>query len=70
MISINFQLFNKSMTKVIEYMEKLEVIEATNKQSDTKKNDKDKSEDKIGKSKNKTKKFQKNILSSKSKRQR
>ena len=31
MISINFQLFNKFSTEVIEYMEKLEVIEATNK---------------------------------------
>ena len=39
MISINFQPFNKSMTEVIEYMEKLEVLEATNKQSGTKKND-------------------------------
>ena len=36
MISINFQPFNKSMTEVIEYMEKLEVLEATNKQSGTK----------------------------------
>ena len=45
MISINFQLFNKSMTKVIEYMEKLEVLEATNKQPSTKKQDKDGSED-------------------------
>ena len=51
MISTNFQPFNKSMTEVIEYMEKLEVLEATNKQSGTKKNDKDKSEDKTGKSK-------------------
>ena len=39
MISINFQPFNKSMTEVIEYMEKLEVLEATNKQSGTKKHD-------------------------------
>ena len=30
MISINFQPFSKSMTEVIEYMEKLEVLEATN----------------------------------------
>ena len=57
MISINFQPFNKSMTEVIEYMEKLEVLEATNKQSGTKKGDKEKSEDKTGKSKNKTMKF-------------
>ena len=35
MISINFQPFNKSMTEVIEYMEKLEVLEATEKQSGT-----------------------------------
>ena len=59
MISINFQPFNKSMTEVIEYMEKLEVLEATNKQPGTKKNDKDKSEDKTGKSKHKTENFPK-----------
>ena len=67
MISINFQPFNKSMTEVIEYMEKLEVLEATNKQSGTKENDKDKSEDKTGKSKNKTKKFHKKHSKSKGK---
>ena len=39
------------MTEVIEYIEKLEVLEATNKQSGAKKNDKDRSEDKTGKSK-------------------
>ena len=37
MASINFLPFTKSMTEVIEYMEKLEILEATNKQSGTKK---------------------------------
>ena len=55
MISTNFYLFNKFMTEVVEYMEKLEVLEATTKQSSIKKHDKDNSEDKTGKSKNKTK---------------
>ena len=32
MININSQLFNKTMTKVIEYMKKLEVLEVTSKQ--------------------------------------
>ena len=41
MTSINFQLFNKTMTKVIEYIEKLEVLEATTKQSVNKKSDKE-----------------------------
>ena len=59
MISINFQPFTKSMTEVIEYMEKLEVLEATTKQPGNKKRDKEKSEDKTGKSKSKTKKFSK-----------
>ena len=45
------------MTEVIEYMWKLEVLAATNKQSSTKQNDKDKLEDKTGKSKNKTTEF-------------
>ena len=45
------------MIKVIDYMEKLEVLEATNNQPSTKKYDKDKSKDKTEKSKNKTKKF-------------
>ena len=58
MININFQPFNKSMTEGIEYMEKLEVLEATNKQSSTKKGDKDKSEDK------------RNILSPRARRER
>ena len=70
MISINFQPFNKSMTEVIEYMEKLEVLEATNKQSSTKKGDKEKSEDKTGKSKNKTKKFPKKHSKSKGKKRK
>ena len=48
MISINFQPFTKSMTKVIEYMEKLEVLEATTKQSGNKRGGKEKSEDKTG----------------------
>ena len=69
-ISINFQPFNKSMTEVIEYMEKLEVLEATNKQSSTKKGDKEKSEDKTGKSKNKTKKFPKKKSKSKDKKRK
>ena len=43
------------MTKVIEYMEKLEELEATPKQSGNKIGDKDQSEDKTGKSKSKTK---------------
>ena len=58
------------MTEVIEYMEKLEVLEATNKQSGTKKNDKDKSEDKTGKSKNKTKKFHKKNYNSKGRKKK
>ena len=70
MISINFQPFNKSMTEVIEYMEKLEVLEATIKQSGTKKNDKEKSEDKTGKSKNKTKKFPKKHSKSKGRKRK
>ena len=45
------------MTEVIEYMQKLEVLAATNKQSSTKQNDKAKLGDETGKSKNKTKKF-------------
>ena len=40
MISINLQLFNKSVTEVIEYIEKLEVLETTTKQPSTKKYDK------------------------------
>ena len=36
MVSINLQLFNKSMAEAIEHMEKLEVLEATNKQASTK----------------------------------
>ena len=51
MISINIQLFTKSITEVIEYMEKPGVLEATNKQSSTKKIDMDKSGDETGKSK-------------------
>ena len=51
------------MTEVIEHMEKLEVLEATNKQSGTKKNDKDKSEDK-------TKKFLKKYSKSKGKKRK
>ena len=47
------------MTEVIEFIEKLEVPEATNKQPSTKENDKDESEDQTGKSKIKTKKFHK-----------
>ena len=39
------------MTEVIEYMKKLEGLEATNKQSSTKKIDMDKSGDETGKSK-------------------
>ena len=70
MISINFQPFNKSMTEVIEYMKKLEVLEATNKQSGTKKHDKDKSEDKTGRSKNKTQKFPKKHSKSKSRKRK
>ena len=56
MININFKLLTKSMTSVIEYMEKLKILEVTNKQSSTKKNDKDKLVDKTEKSKNKAKK--------------
>ncbi len=70
MISINFQPFTKSMTKVIEYMEKLEELEATPKQSGNKIGDKDQSEDKTGKSKSKTKKFPKKIPRTKGKRGR
>ena len=70
MISINFQPFNKTMTKVIEYMEKLEVLEATNKQSTTKKQGKEKSEDKTDKSRNKTKKSHKGHKSKGRKRKR
>ena len=44
MISINFQPFNKTMTQVIEYMEKLDILEATTKQSSIKKSDKEGSE--------------------------
>ena len=43
-ISINSQLFTKSMTKVLEYMEMLEVLEATDKQPSTNKNNKNKAE--------------------------
>ena len=70
MISINFQPFTKSMTEVIEYMEKLEVLEATTKAAGTKKNDKDKSEDKTGKSKSKTKKFPKKSSRNKGKKRK
>ena len=63
MIRINFQPFNKSFTDVIEYMEKLEVLEATNKQSSTKKHDKENSEDK-------TKKFPKKHSKSKGRKRK
>ena len=53
MINNNFHSFTKSMTEVIEYMEKLEILEATNRQQSTKKHDKVESEDKTGKSKSK-----------------
>ena len=43
------------MTEVIEYIEKLEVLEATHKQLSTTKHDKDKLEDKTGKSQIKNK---------------
>ena len=55
------------MTEVNENMEKLEVLKATNKQSGTKKSDKDNSEDKTVKSKNKTKKLHKKNSKSKDK---
>ena len=58
------------MTEVIEYMEKLEILEATNKQSGSKKNDKDKSGDQTGKSKNKTKKFHKKHSKSKDRKRK
>ena len=70
MISINFQPFTKTMTQVIEYMEKLEVLEATNKSSGNKKSDKEKSEDKTGKSKSKTKKFAKKSSKNKGKKRK
>ena len=54
--------------EVIEYMGKLEILEATNKQSSTKKNDKDKSEDRTETSKNKSKKLQKKHSQSKGKK--
>ena len=41
MMSIKLKPFNKSMTEVIEYIERLEVLEATNKEPSTKKGDKD-----------------------------
>ena len=63
MISINFHSFTKSITEVIEYIEKLEILEATNKQSSTKKIDKDKS-------KNTAKKFLNKHSKSKGKRGR
>ena len=49
-------------------MVKLEVLKTTTMQTSTKKYDNDKSEDKTGKSKDWTKKFQKKILSSKARR--
>ena len=58
-ISNYLEYFPEPDSNVIEYTEKLEVLEVTNKQSGTKKHDKEKSEDKTGKSKNKTKKFPK-----------
>ena len=45
MMSITFQPFNKSMTKVIQYTEKLEVLEATIKHPSTKKGAKEGAED-------------------------
>ena len=62
--------FTKTITKVIEYMEKLEVLEATTKQPGNKKSDKDKSEDKNGKFKSKTKKFPKQFLRIRARRER
>ena len=59
-----------SMSEVIEYMEKLDFLEATHKQSSTKKNDKDKSEDETGNSNNKTKKIHKKNSKSKGKKRK
>ena len=41
MISINFQPFNKTITEVIEYMGEIEVLDATIKQSESKKGHKE-----------------------------
>ena len=49
MMSMHFQPFNKSMTKVIQYTEKLEVLEATIKHPSTKKGAKEGAEDKTEK---------------------
>ena len=70
MIGTNIQPFIKSLSKVIEFLEKLEVLEATNKQTSTTKSDKDKSEDNTGKSKNKTKKFHKKHSKSKGRKRK
>ena len=59
MISINFELLNKTMLEVIEYMEQVEVLESSEKIKHTKKTDKEKSENKTDKSKNKSSKSQK-----------
>ena len=70
MISINFQPFNKSMTEVIEYMEKLEVLEATNKQSGTKKHDKESQKIRLESPKIRLRNFPRNILSLRAERGR
>ena len=61
--SINFQPFSKSMSEVIEYMDKLDVLEAMIKQVCSKMNDKDKSE-------NKSTNFQRKISKSKVKKRK
>ena len=60
---INIQPFNKSMGKIIEYMKKLEGLDATSKLPSTRKHENYGSEDKNGKSKNKTNKCSKKNLS-------
>ena len=68
MISINFQPFNKSMTEVIEYMEKLEVLETTNKQPGTKKMTRIRQKIRLESLKMRLRSFPRNILSPKAER--
>ena len=53
-------LFNKTMTEVIEHMEKLEEMETTTAHPANKKNDKESLEDKNETSKSKAENFHKN----------